>query len=299
MLYALPEGFPTPEPRDGKGLAKALGDAAARWMRGEYSEALARMNAAVVIAATERATNARIDRLERVVAQLDAWLSARERGEEQPPPSLNESIDISVVVPETPVSERVRSTPPTMNLDSRDIETVEPASRPSWPSDRPSNPNPLPFGTPFKTTKASVPLSRTMDEASRPTPRGVASTPPAVQLPKSAFGTTLPEGETMSAARLSIDFSKSVSVSGRDPFSGLDRPPTPSAADAPPLPSTPSVPDATPIAIAVESTPESKREEEKPRSKISTQRFVPPTTRRPEEGEVYPPMLPSEEDEGD
>jgi hypothetical protein len=303
MLYALPEGFPTPEARDGKGLAKALGDAAARWMRGEYGEALGRMHAAVVIAATERATNARIDRLEKVVEQLDAWISARDRGEDVPPPSLNESFVISVDVPDKPATERRSDTgnaPATMSIASRDMEVVRPSpSRAESPS-----------------AIAHRPFSTTLEQASRPTPP--PADPPPVQLEpprRVGHGETLPEGAFPSSARAdleelrrawqakeaaksagtSLDLKKTAPALS-DPFAGLDATRTPSAEPHARAANEPPIAEGSPVTVDAKA---SKDDEEKPQSKISTQRFVPPTTRRPADDEVYPPILPSSEDDDD
>ena len=309
MLYALPEGFPTPDAQDGKGLAKALGDAAARWMRGEYPAALARLHAAIVIAATERASNARIDRLEKVVGQLETWLAARERGEDVPPPSLNESFVISVQVPDRPITERRSDhgpAPSTMSLASRDLEELERLTPTSPQGVSPPVSAQRPIGGRIERPASQGAFSKTLEEAARPAVHlaavatsGNAGMPATL---KSQLGTTLPEGAALPPAlRASLE-SKRSGVVRSDPFTGLDAAATPSEAErksANPANPASDATSTTSASASASNASASKTEpnDERPRSKISTQRFVPPTTRRPAEGEVYPPILPSEEDE--
>ena len=255
-LEPLPEGFPTPEPGDPPALAQELGTACGRWMRGAYEDAVARLHAAALVAAQERAPRARVEQVRRAATSLGQWVDDQR---------TDPHVQLAAILPHP-----------------------MPASPPVTP---PAPPNPPPPDA------TSAPRRRawttTLGEARRPEPAGSerdrAGVPPAPLPPRRAFGATLQTGAP--AAR----------AAPPPPPRGLE----PDAARA-----HANAADAADVADAAEETDESITidvEEPDPwtrptsdapvPSQAPTRRHVPPSTRRPAAGEVYPPAADDADDD--
>jgi hypothetical protein len=204
-----------------------------------------------------------------------------------------------------------------MSIESRDMEIGDARGPRSPPGVNARAPFPDGAQPPI----AQRPFSTTLEQASRPTPPPADPPPVPLQLDapkKGAHGTTLPEGAFPSSALGDLEEVRRVwrareaakerakgdggpleglkktAPASSDPFAGLDGARTPSATERARPKGEPPIAENAPVSVDADAMP---GEETKPRSKISTQRFVPPTTRRPGEDEVYPPILPSEEDD--